>query len=458
MRIPQVSAVTARTMPAVPRPARRREEAETAERRRPRGEDDFEETPRRRIRRTSPVLLIALIVGGILLLAGAGVGGYILLRDRPPAQQAAPEQPVAEQFNPLKFMPSDAEYIASVRVAEVRGSAFYQELRKQVPELESKAQKELQDKFKASLDAITSFTAGGQFGPDNDVLVIQTTRPYRAEDLLAQLPGPRGEPEKLGPYTMHTARDLAVAVPAPKVIVMGTVQSVRLVLQRNGEPLFSPALKDALKLVDLSRHIAFAGDLKKARDSADAAQGMAGAQGLAGTNFQAIVQGLQTAGVEVDFGGEANVKATVAFTDAGVAKQAKQAADAIKGMAGLFMPPDATRELNKVDIAAAGNRVVLVSTVSVATVVKGIQDALRKQPGGAFQPQPFPNPRGRPAPGRPIGPPGRRFRSAFFFPAGRPVEISSQTDEAFFTAAPAPGPPRQGGRGLAGGVAHPTQE
>jgi hypothetical protein len=420
LKVPQDSAVTARTSRAGSRPAtpppptRRREETETEERRRPvpkrrprdeQDEDDFEqEAPqrRRRAKKKSPVLMISLIVGGVLLLAGVGVGGYFLVR----GLFGAGTRPAA-----MKFLPGDSEFIASVRVADVRASAFYQELKKQVPQLETKLQEEL-NKEKMSLDDITAIMIGGASGPATPTVVIQTSKAFTAEDVLAKNPGPKPTPEAVGPYQMYFTGTEAVAVPDPHTIVVGNPGQVRAVLQRNGDPEFSPGLQAALKQVDLSKPIAFAGDLKKTREAAGAAQGMAGLPGMAGTNFQAIIQGLETIGGVVDLGGEARLKAFVGFKDNAVATQAKQAADGLKGMAGLFLPPDANQAISKMEISVEGSRLVVVSSVSVATVAKGIQDALRKQAGG-FQPQPFPGPPGgQPLPdpkagGQPFPQPGQ---------------------------------------------------
>jgi hypothetical protein len=312
---------------------------------------DDDTMPRRR-RRKSSLMLPLLIFGGILILAGGGLALWLFW----------PSGLGSE----MKFMPSDAQALVSIKVDELLNSAVWKDAAKENKEIENG----LAMFEKASgipLKDIERVTLGVPKEPDHMIAAVRTKTAHKASELTAALAkSDLGEikfkESKVGSFTVYEPEvdgPPAFCVAEDKLIVVGMAKDLKAVLERNKKPEFSSGLQSALKQADFGKTVTFA----------------ASAKGLIPKGGKAP-PGLDVDKIEgfagwIKVGSDVQVEASVLCSDSKTADSLKTA---IEGMLGFVKAlPDVPKEINDIKFSTSGSRVVARVTVKGSTLTELIK-------------------------------------------------------------------------------------
>jgi hypothetical protein len=233
-------------------------------------------------------LVLFLAIGGaaaIVLLAVVVVGGWLLLSwlTTKPAGPGGPAGPNGStgpgdapltperevQFIPtplgheLRYLPDHAPDIASIRPAQLVQSAVYRELAKSDPAAAANTVQhglsafpvpvQASELIRITYEGIPPWDAGG------GMVVYTMAKPESAEQLLAKMPRHDAmEKSDVAGHTVYvrggpTGVVSGFCVPEENIVVTGSLDQLRGVLQRNGEAVLDPDMRAALAQADFSK-------------------------------------------------------------------------------------------------------------------------------------------------------------------------------------------------------------
>jgi hypothetical protein len=123
---------------------------------------------------------------------------------------------------------------------------------------------------------IVHVTVAQAEGDRQGVTVARTRKAVKAEEIQKHLArnafqfvGPKGAPPaeprsiKVGAFTVYEAAGVSFVIPEDRVVVYGTTESLRAILERNAAARFSAELTEALANADTSKTIAVAAVLPR---------------------------------------------------------------------------------------------------------------------------------------------------------------------------------------------------
>jgi hypothetical protein len=241
-----------KALPSRPRAAPEPEEDE------PDPDEEVEERPRERRkkkkRKKSPLLLYGLLGGGcafLLILAG-GIGA------------------LAWWFffstgldDDLKFMPNNCQVVASIRMDQLLASQVFQELRREIPQIDQGMKAGLNDESGIPTEDIEQIVIGANPNSQDLITVVHTKKAVEARDLRSRIKNSNYTETKIGKYVVHESQNVlhpTFCVVDKKRVVVGKKEVLQAVLQRDKKPEFSKNLQDALKQTDFTKTIAVAAD------------------------------------------------------------------------------------------------------------------------------------------------------------------------------------------------------
>jgi predicted Zn finger-like uncharacterized protein len=368
-------------------------------RRRPREDDEDgrydEDRPRRR-KKKSGLLLGCLLGSAALLLIGGGAAAlFFFLRGsgRPAG---------------LRYLPDDSPLVVSVRVADIRASGAWQELTREIPQLQALADK---GDNGLALSDVKTIVWGGNPTTGSVVTVMETTRSVAAKDLQAKKRNQRYTPRTVGSYTLYEGQFDAFCVVSSRTILTGAPQTLRTVLERNAAPRLSATMERALADVDFSKAVASAMDM-----SAFANKKKDGGPRLGGGLFDALggfggfadksTTEPETVALEVEVSKDVTTRLVLGYRDASAAEAGKRDLDKAKAQVGDLtqrgVPKEVADALGQVQVTLSGARLTATSTIQVGPLARGVKGLVENP--FAFRPVP-PQQKFEPPKGNPFAPP-----------------------------------------------------
>ncbi|WP_171474228.1 hypothetical protein [Frigoriglobus tundricola] len=279
----------------------------------------------------------------------------------------------------VRYLPDNSQIVASIKVEELLSSKAYKQIKDEFPKVEKDL--ETEKEFGLALSDISSvLVGGGKTGAKPDfVMVVQTTKSVKADDLLAKIKDNKFTKETVGDYVMYTRGTNAFCVAESKVVLISEPDALRKVLKRDGKPNFSDGMKAAIKEADFSKTIAVAVNVKEI-----VALGGKGGNGVglpidrAADEYAKNVEGF---GGWVSVNTDINGKFTAIFKDDKAAADGKKLLDGLSVMAknAKVVPTEAVDFLEHLEFKLSGNRVELAWAVEVSKILK-----LAKSTGSKF--------------------------------------------------------------------------
>ncbi len=223
----------------------------------------YEDEPiRRGGKKSKKGLIIGLSIGGLVLLVGIGLAIWFLIGGG------------GLSADDLKFLPSDAQIIISVRVEQGINSSVWKDLKKEIKEME-KPEKEFEREMKMPLTDVERITMGGNMGKGQPIVIVTARKTIKAADIQSGMKENNKEAKftekKVGSYTMYENDSKwgeSFAVVGSKVVVIGPAEDLKKILERNKKPEFAAGMQKALDKADFSKTIAFAVNVKELDDRA----------------------------------------------------------------------------------------------------------------------------------------------------------------------------------------------
>ncbi len=364
---------------------------------------------RKRKSGSSAVVWIAVGAAALVLLGVVGVGAYFLF---------------FRGGLDSRYLPDDCEMVARIDVSDLTSSSLYKDLKSDNPELFKKLDEglaSLVDNLK--IEDISSVTLGGTLGGGKNMVAVIKTKKKISPDNVKEKKD--AKETKVGKYTLFDMGGEAFCMPDSHTVVIGELETLKKVLERNGNAKFSDTLKSAIGKANFSSTVAVAAVTKP---------GQAG--GLHPVDIGVPAKDLpqtEYIAASINVGSNLDIKVTARCEDSSAAVDAKKKVEELKQQAdkldGAGVPVDAEtlselKEIAKsIKVSQSGSHVTMTATVkgsSIKKLFKGIQGMLTK-PGPDFKPQPMPgpnfpgqpfpmNPDDRPAPvpvnPKPVRPPG----------------------------------------------------
>jgi hypothetical protein len=384
-----------------------------AARRRPREEEDDEEDDRPRRRRNkekkSPVLLICVISGLALLLVGGGIGAFFLFRGGSSPSGGGALALLAKGSNFRTYLPDNVPIVGSVRVADIRASGAWNELKREFPQVEEVFQKNAGNGAFSPNDVDNIFV-GVEPRSRITIVVFELNRALKESDLLAKKPGQI--PITESGFKIFDDFGKGLCLVNEKLLVFGEpIGALRAVLARKGPAQMSPRVEAALADVDIGKSAIMAMDA-----AAVPKNQFGGMGGGFGPPPGQKTSDPDTVGVEVQAGQDVTLRVVAGYKDANTAQAGKRELDNAKAqMAQLaaFVPKEVTDIVNTMQVTVEGSKVVASTRFNVAPVARSVKGLVGKFGGGPPpfpQPQPFPQPFPQPGPFPKVGenpfPPG----------------------------------------------------
>ncbi len=398
MMIPDAPAFVEDPMPARTRPQRdaggSAPRASNQEEPFPDDGDERAFVPKKRRKRksgSSAVLWIAVGVASLVLLAAVGVGAYFLF---------------FRGSLDSRYLPDDCEMVARIDVSDLTSSSLYKDLKGDYPEQFNKLDEMLASQVdNLKIEDISSVTMGG--GKDM-VAVIKTKKKISPDNVKQKKDA---KESKVGKYTLYELHGDAFCMPDSHTVILGEPETLKKVLERNGNARFSDTLKSAIGKTNFSSTIAMAAVTKpgQAGDLLPGGIGVPHAKDLPQTDYISA---------SINVGSDLDIKVTARCEDSSAAAEAKKKVEELKqqadqlGGAGGQGDAEMLNELKEITksikVSQSGSQVTMTATVkgsSIKKLFKGLQGLFGAFGGGAppdFKPQPpGPNFPGQPFPMNP---------------------------------------------------------
>lgn len=315
----------------------------------------------------------------------------------------------------LKYMPSNCQFIFSIRNAQLTQSEAFQELRREIPDVDRNMKGELGKEVGFSNDDIEKMVVGVGATPKDVVILIQAKNAVEVNEIRAKIPNSNYTEAKIGKYVVQESQTPAhptFCVLDKKRVLFGEKDAVRAVLLRDKKPEFAANMQAALKQVDFSKTMAFAIDTQAVSDRSD----LQGGLNLLGGQNEMLSSLKKTKAVTVQI----QVAADIRFDFALLCQDAATAGDVKKLLDGFLvmgrnakLVPKEVSDLMELNLKADGNTVTGNNTFKVGPLIKLYKQQMQKEPmigrpNPPMQPNqpnqpPRPNPPNRPnRPNRPI--------------------------------------------------------
>jgi phage FluMu protein Com len=319
-------------------------------------------------RKASPVLLFGLLGGGcvFLLLMCSGVGGlawwYFFS---------------GGLDDDLKFMPNNAQMVASIRLDQLMKSGVFQELKREVPDV-SKAMSEA-DKSKElglGVDDIDQIVVGGGTGTKEFIAVIHTKKAVTAADLRSKDSKIKYTESKVGKYVLmepQTPFSPAFCVVDKNRVLVGDKEAMRTVLSRDKKPEFSKNLQAAIKEVDFSKTIVFAMDTQSAASTIGGAAGLGFFGGK--NDMLSAFEKTNAVAMQAKIASDVRIDVTLVCKDAASANDIKKLIDGFLVMGrGNKTTPKEINDLMELHLKVDGNKVTGYNTFKVGPLIKAYKE------------------------------------------------------------------------------------
>jgi hypothetical protein len=284
-------------------------------------------TPPKPKRRTGLILAVVGL-GGLLFSCCVCTGGFFGFVG-----------PYFQLFDPLglnyrlygglppesKYLPENCEFVFVVDMEQVLASDAWSQLKKEVPEVEKGVSDDKDDGIAAT--DIARLTYGGRLGENSDggVFVVKTKKKVNASEISRKKgKGKEEKQTKVKDYTIYGEGGSAFCVVEDDVMVVGRVEALRKILERNGKASYSDGLKKAMKQVSFSKSAAAAIDLKAI--PADRRKGLLAIPGM--REVGKIVEKAEAATFQVSVKSEIEAVGTVQFPTDGDADEARKLVEA----------------------------------------------------------------------------------------------------------------------------------
>jgi len=285
-----------------------------------------------------------IVVGAI-----AAVGGLVLIGVGLALVMGGGDAPDA-----IRYMPADAQMIASVDFAGLIDSDIYERLAGENPQMAGFRDEMLRETGLAPED-VRRILVGGS-GPDNMIGVAELSKSIDVAAFV-QKQGGRAKEEKVGEATIHVSGSDAFHFPTDRTFVFGKASKLREILNPQRTAGLSPKMEEMVGDLDFGRTIAVA---------------FAIAPGSGLTNNIPMAGGIeQLKSVEAgtfyaDVGSDLRLEAMLYCKDSETAANLKEMAD---GMLAMFkqspdMTPEAQELIDSLSISVSGNRIRARVTIS----------------------------------------------------------------------------------------------
>jgi Protein of unknown function (DUF1559) len=323
-------------------------------------EDDRPGKKSKKKTRSSLWLWVGL-TAGILVLVGGGIGAWLMFGSSGPSAE-------------LALVPADAQGFVSVRVGELWGSKFVQDIVKQLPPEAKEQLTAVEKEFNMTAGDIDRVTVVVQDGEKEVIWIVFTaTKPYDRKKLLDKLGAGAKEQTHQG-KAYHVKGDTALHFVDDKTLVTGPEVGIKACLDHIASPKKDGPLAGPIKEAKGKPHIVAGFALpdklmQKARQEFQGNPMAAGFLPLLDVQSGTLALTMSDKELELELG--------IAYPDSSKAATAKKTLDDLKKMAESLLAagkmggnPDQARLLNQIE-KAMKDLTINQSGSSVRVAMKG---------------------------------------------------------------------------------------
>jgi hypothetical protein len=306
---------------------------------------------RGRRRPLNPMIVVgAIAVVGVLGLIGLGLALMM-------GGGAAPDA--------MRYMPADAQIIASVDVRGLLDSGLYKRFANEATPMADFREQMMEETGLAPED-VQRILIGGS-GPDNMVGVAELSKAIDIAALVKKQTDRGGQEEKVGEATIHVNGREASHFPNDRTLVFGSTSKLREILNPQRTAGLSSRMDELVGDLDFSRTVAVAFVITPG-------SGLAAEMPMAPGMDQ-----VNAATIHADVGSDLRLDATLHCKDSETASNLKDMADGMLAMVKQSpdMPDEVREVLDSLSISVSGSQIQASVTISESL----IDQAAENMPG-----------------------------------------------------------------------------
>jgi hypothetical protein len=342
-----------------------------------------------------------LILGGVAaavlvaLCAGCGISAY--LTSGFGLMSYFRSSPLTDD---LKYMPDNTQVITTARVDQLLSSSAWQDLKKEIPEIDAVFEKQALPGAPGELKPgdVAQVTGGATLDGKEAIIVVHAKKEFTPDEIKKSVPGGSVDEVKTpSGFTIYDAKGQGyfISDKDKKVLVQGKTEVLRKVLERNGKPALSDGMQAALKLADFSSSMAFAVCLKDAKlPGADPTSAVPLSSDMV-KGGEVVAKDIDMIAGQVHFSSDIDVATTLVCKDAKAAEDYRKLVEgslvltkkltafglkndnAIKGVSDI---------VDAMKAASSGNKVTFKGKCKPADIVNVYKEAKKDMPAGPKTP------------------------------------------------------------------------
>jgi len=317
------------------------------------------------------VLLGTVVWGGYkLFLGGSGLGDEVY------------------------YLPNNCQLIVSLRPQQMVESAAWKDVRKEIVEGSKDPEKDLEQLTGFSISNVQQLVLGVAMGADSNnpdvVFVVKTVNPVTAEEMKSKKGGGSIQETKVGNYTIYESMPAAFCVVESKLVVVGKLDTLKKIFERNKAAELGDGLRAAIKNVDFSKSIAAALDMKesyaKLQDSSKK-NGLDMDKVLEQAGITNPMGDIEGAAYEVDMGKDIKMKSVLLCKDSKTAEDMKKISDGMTTFLRRMFSQWGADTFDTWESSVSGSRMTGTMTLKTESIIKGINKVkdIGKRASGSFQ-------------------------------------------------------------------------